>query len=317
MATRKKAAPKPLPVNTTSGPTSAGWHEIEAYMRCPKEYQFKQVRKIRKPQAQTPDYFAVGQLFHVAKAHWFARQFDSSEATLTEIRNLLMDAAAQNKLPVAMSAIQTTLRYFEEYVAHYRMAPRPRVLAAEYDVGPAALIPGDDSMLWRTARLDDVSYYPEAGNKLCIGETKTTSGTISDCVMQYTLHGQPILQRLLWKVAPQGEAMHGPVVGVMLDVIQKGYSGKPCKFQRVFIPISDYTLEWYAKSLRAVVQASKTVTWDSDELRNVSMCSRLIGRARLPCEYRELCMYGRSASINYVLEDGSSLLTSKKGEAWK
>lgn len=294
----------------STGASAAGWHSIESFLRCPKEYQFQHVRKIHEPRAQTPDHFAVGQLFHVAKAHWFSCGFATDEKTMTAIRKLVAEAALLAELPITLKAEQLTLRYFEEYVAFWLRRPQPTVLAAEYDIGPAPLEAGDPFFLYRTARLDDVSKYPEAGGKLCIGESKTTSASINDCVNQYTLHGQPMLQVLLWKFASQGEAMHGPVAGVMLDVIQKGYDA-PCKFSRVFVPVTDHMLNWYAQSMRGYLRAAMNVDWNVEVPRNVSACTRMVGRGRFACAYRELCMYGRSASIKYVFKGGKGLLTWK------
>lgn len=290
------------------GPSSAGWHKIQSFLECPKKYQFSQVRGIYAPTAETPDYFAIGQLFHVAKAHWFARHFADDEGTRAAIRTRVAKAADKAKLPISAKAQQQALRYFEEYVHHWKMRPKPKVLAAEYDIGPAPIAPHltGTQATWRTARLDDVSYYEESGGRLAIGESKTTSGSINDCINEYTLHGQPMLQLLLWKTAPQGEAMHGPVSGVVLDVIKKGYS-EPSKFSRVWLPINNDALAWYAKTLHHAVLHAASMHWDNDVPRNITSCTRMAGRARVACEFRELCMHGRSAAVRYLLPGGKSL----------
>lgn len=313
MASKKKVIkeerPPDAPLGVSDGPSSAGWHKVEAGFRCYKEYQYAQVRGITNPQAETPDPLAIGLLMHVGKGRWFSKQFDSSEEMLEKIRNEMLDYAMRAKLPMSVEAQQAALRYFTEYVNHWRVRPRPRVLSAEHLLGPSALKEGDDEtgMLARTARLDDVSYYSEGGGALYIGETKTTSTSVPDAVNQYTLHGQPLLQMLLWDVAPQGRAKHGPVAGVMLDVIVKGYGGKPSTFARVPLPITQRALDWYKVNFRHTMKILANIDWDTKAPRNISACTRTYGRARVACPYRDLCMHGRSASIKYVLPGGKSL----------
>lgn len=300
------------------GPSAAGWHAIQDFLRCPKEYQFRHVRKLRKPGLLTPDALAVGVLFHGARAHWFARGFpDPADSKWQEALNrTFVEVASEQSLPVSLEAERRARHLFEAYSTHWFKMPRPKVVAAEYELGPAPLEKGDPFFLFRTARLDDVSRYPEAGGQLCIGESKTTSVGIKDAVNEYTLHGQTLLQFLLWKMAPQGEAKHGPAAGVLLDVIKKPYGGDKPDFGRVFIPFTDWSLEWYADSMRGYLRAAAAVAEDTEVPRNVSACTRLIGRMRVPCEFRELCRMGKSASGLYVRGDGSSLLKGE-GEPWR
>jgi hypothetical protein len=299
------------------GATSAGWHSIESFLRCPKEYQFRQIRGLRVPSSQTPDYFAVGQLFHIMKAAWYESSFKQDDATLDAIRRLVAVEAAKAPLPITLEAERAALHYFEEYVEHWGPRTKPQVVAAEYDLGPAPLMKDDPPMLWRTARIDDVSRYAEAGGKLAIGEAKTTSTSINDTVQQYTLHGQPLLQALLWKNSKQGEATHGPIAGVVLDVVQKGYGGKRSQFARVFIETPERALKWFAVNLRAQLRAATLVDWNAEAPRHIHSCTRLVGRARVACEFRDLCMRGRSASVKYVMKDGSSLLNFKPDDERK
>lgn len=299
-----------------SGPSQAGWHQVETFLRCPKEYQFAHTRGISTPVAQEPDYFVVGRLVHAMRARWFSLRFRVDDEALQLIDKACDEEIENGKLPASLKAIQQAKVYFLEYRTHWAKRPKPSPVAAEYLLGPAPLAPDDPFFLFRTARLDDVSRYPEAGDALCIGESKTTSTSVNDCVNQYTLHGQPLLQAHLWKMAPQGEKTFGPIKGVMLDVIVKGY-GKPSQFARVFIPVTDHALEWFIKNMRAQLRAAASVDWNSDVPRNIGMCTRLVGRARVACPYRDLCSHGRSASIKYVLRDGSSLLTWKQDNEHK
>lgn len=304
--------PAKLPVPITSGPSSAGWHKIQSFLECPKKYQYEQVRGIHQPTTQTPDHFTIGILFHLCRAHWFACHFRTDEETLAEIRNLAQDYAATQELPMTQKAIREALAYFEEYVRHWSPRPKPNPIAAEYLVGPSNLISGDPNTA-RTGRLDDVSHYMEAGGKLCIGEAKTCSGSIKDAVEEYLLHGQPTLISLLWKLAPQGEAKHGPIAGVVLDILQKGY-GKPSNFSRVFLPTSERTLNWFQKNMSATLRAASLVDWNADVPRNITSCTRMYGRARIACPYRDLCRLGKPAALKYVLGTGPN---AKQLTQWK
>jgi hypothetical protein len=321
MASKKRVVDKPdtipdAPMGESDGPSSAGWHKIESGFRCFKEYQYEQIRGIESPQHAMPDPFAIGQMMHTGKGRWFSKQFKSDEATLDDIREEMLASAIKAKLPMSNKAQLSALKYFTEYVEHWRVRAKPRVLAAEYLIGPAVFREEDGGrpLFARTARLDDVSYYPEAGNALCIGESKTTSTNISDAVNQYSLHGQPMLQDLLWRVSPQGEKMHGPIAGVMLDVIVKGYDGKKSTFGRMMLPITDRARLWFEKNFRHTVKILSNISWDTNAPRNISACTRMYGRARVACKYRDLCMHGRSASVKYVLPGGKSLVQWKPDE---
>lgn len=289
------------------GPTSAGWHSVEQFLRCPKAYQFGKVRGIRQPLEQTPDHFAVGLLHHAQRARWFALKFATSAKAMASVQDAMFEECEKQQLTISTDAQQRARVLFDAYIKHWSKRPRPTPVAAEYLVGPAPLVPGDPEYLWRTARLDDVSIYPEAGGRLCLGESKTTGDSIGDCITQYTLHGQPLLQLLLWKMSPRGEAMHGPAAGVMLDICKKQSGRNPPKFERCFVPVKDSVLEWYAPSLRGYIAAAMAVGWDTEAPRNTQGCTYKAGRMRAVCDFRDLCMHGKDGAGKYVLSDGTAL----------
>jgi hypothetical protein len=304
-----EAKPEVIFEGSGGGATEAGWHSIESMLYCPKEYQLRIIRGVRHPLHQNPDHFSVGALFHAGRARWFTLRFAHDAKAWDSIKAAVEEEAEIQKLPVSMRAIQNTLSLLTQYCAYWAKRPRPDPVAAEYKIGPSPFRLGDPFTLNRTARLDDASRYPEAGGALCIGESKTTSGSIDSCFNQYQLHGQPMLQLLLWKLAPQGEKRFGPVKGVMLDITQKPSGKNPARFARMFVPVSDWALTWFANALANYLRAAAQIDWDTEVTRNIAMCTRMAGRARVPCEFRELCSHGRSASIQYVLRDGSSLMS--------
>lgn len=309
-----KASETVIEVGEAQGATAAGWHKIESGFRCEQEYQYEHVRKIRIPEVKTPDHFAIGIGFHAGRARWFALNFKTGVDAQRSIEEAVQKAFEEQKLPVTIEAKRQTLNYLDQYVAHWSMRPLPKPVAAEYFIGPAPFDPSDPLFMHRTARLDDVSHYVENGNALCIGESKTTSTSIQDCVTQYTLHGQPMLQYVLWRVAQQGEATHGPVAGIMLDITKKGYGKEKCEFARQFVPVTARSADWYVRSLRTKLRRLADITWDSHVERNISACTRMAGRMRIACPYRDLCVHGRSASIKFVLENGDSLVRWRPSE---
>lgn len=286
------------------GASGLGFSEVESYLRCPKEYQYDKVRGIHRPTAQSPDYFAVGSFLHAGRARWLAEKQSTSAEVWDKVKADVQKVREGLDLPCSDDAERTALRYIQEYIDHWSVRPKPDIVAVEHMLGPTKL--GDTNLTERTARLDDFGFYPEAGG-LAIGECKTTSAAISDVANQYTLHGQPMLQRILWDIAPQGAATYGPVKGMVLDVVQKGYGGKRCQFARLFVPVLDRAVAWFRHELTMALYAKAKVDWNSDTERRVTSCTRLIGRGRVACPYRELCMFGKSAALEYAFKDGRPL----------
>lgn len=207
-----------------------------------------------------------------------------------------------------------------QYIEHWKNQPKPLVIGAEYPIGPAEVAAG----LTRTARLDDVSKYVEGSYELFIGEAKTTSGTISQLVDEYEINGQTMLQVLLWDLASEGRSKHGPIRGVMLDAVGKpGRKRDGLEFARIPIFITDFQLAWFKASLIKELTEAKAIQekgWDASVVpglaeRNPKACMREVSGAYVvKCKMWELCKFGRSASGNYQMSDGSSLLDHKPTE---
>ena len=294
------------------GASGAGYSELEPWLRCEKEYQLAQVRGISHPTSVIPDYFAVGAFVHAGRARWFASAQGLGDEVWQQIRADITATREGFPLPCNEGAERDALRFVQEYVDYWSVREKPKIVAVEHMLGPADLLDGADSA--RTARLDDFGFYPEAGGALCIGECKTTNGSVGDVANQYTLHGQPTLQRLLWDAAPQGRATYGEVAGMVLDVIKKGYGGKRCEFSRIFIPHDERVQLWAKSELAKATIAKNATVWDSDTRRNMTACTRLIGKARVACGFRDLCMSGRGGAAGYVFRDGSRIVEWKPTE---
>lgn len=298
----------------TGGPTEAGWHQFESHLRCPKEYQLKNVRHIKPVEGgDVQDALAIGSFFHAGRARWFRSGFKTDAKTWQAIVTHMQKEAELLQRPASLKALVSATQYVKEYCEHWSMRPLPTPRAIEYKLGPAPFVEDLPFDSFRTARLDDISNYAEAGNALCIGEAKTTSSSVNDCINEYTLHGQPMLQQLLFKLAKQGEARFKQVRGTMLDICVKGYGGKRCQFAREFLPLNGRALAWFQGNLAMQLRNVNKLQWDSTPERRVSSCTRTYGRMRKACDYRPLCMHGRSASGGFTFADGASLLTFKPG----
>jgi len=297
-------------LQSESGGTPLGWHKLESFLRCPKEYQLSVIRKLVTPVNQTPDALGTGTLFHAGRAAWFVAGFGSDAATWELVQSAVYTEAERQKLPISDGSVKLSLATLQEYIKHWRLRQNPKPLAIEYMIGPAPLAANDPLYPFRTARLDDVGYYPEAGGKLAIEEAKTTTN-VADCINQYELHGQPLMQMALWKLAPQGEAMHGPIAGVVLDAAEKAYKSRKPHFARQFIPVPQHALEWYIDEIRGYLVAANALDWNAKAPRNINACTRLVGAGkRVPCPFRDLCKHGRGAAGQFVFEDtGKGVVT--------
>lgn len=286
------------------GVTEAGWHEAEPLLRCPKAYQFGVVRGIHTPVVQMPSHFAKGLDFAAGRAVWFASGFDTSQKTWLKIQDAVRLEGEKARVPIAARHEAEALIILQEYINHWSKRPQPRVRAVEYKLGPVPLSKDDPPDLTRTCRLDDVSSYPESGNTLAIGEAKTCSDDIASVVRQYELHGQPYTYRTLWYRSARGARRLGPISGMVLDVIKKP---PKMQFARVFVELTDYAATWFPRAMRHYLEERRAINWDSDVDRNITACTYMAGRARVDCEFKDLCRFGKSASAKYVLRGGDSL----------
>lgn len=291
------------------GPSANGWHAMSYMLECPKKYQLAKVRGISTPMAFAPDPLATGSMFHAMRARWFANKFDMSTLSWQSIQTACEECKNELPAPASHTAERLALSLMTQYMEWYSKLPLPNPVAAEYLI-EGKLNAEDDERVTFSARLDDVSYYPEFGGKLCIGEGKTASDT-GGALSEYQMHGQPMLQVALWMASQQGEAAHGPVAGVVLDIVRKpqvrnGKEGKAA-FTRQVLQYTPKMLAWHIRNLREYKRQAVSMSPSDDPSRNVTSCTRMYGRMRVPCQYQELCKFGKTAAGNYVLVDGSNL----------
>lgn len=282
------------------GPTIAGWHMIEAFAAgCPKEHQFRHIRKIRLkpdgPNAPMMMHFAVGLLFHHMRAQWLNDGYegklwkDALEKFYTEYPKL----KGAERLPDGCYDI--ALRTFRSYRAYWKTQMKPRVLAVEYELEPRALTPDAPAWAWRGARLDSIEKWPDG---VWIGEAKTSYGGESTVKDFYALHGQPLLAMALW--SEKETKKWGPLRGVMLDPMKKADTKQEGKaYPRIKLPLRKYghALEWFKRSFTDWVMMATSIKYNDDPTR-IMHCNRPYG----PCDYRELCLFGRDGSLGYEVD---------------
>lgn len=282
------------------GPSIAGYHKIVDFLRCPQEFKYRHTLGITPNGKDDKLALAIGVLTHVGRAHWFASQFKARVEECQEaIRQYVQTSAGKYKIDAEREAC----RLIAAYVEHWRAQPLPLCRAVEYEIGPAPLKEGDPFYAYRTARLDDLSNYPDALNKLCIGDLKTTSDTIAGVVNEYRQHGQFILYSILYKMAKEGQALFGPIAGMMVDIMTK--EAVP-KFHRELITVTPFQEHWFTASMQGWLKAASQVTASTPVPRNVTQCSRAVSRrGSYMCDFHELCHYGGSRVNLYRDREGN------------
>lgn len=290
------------PVNHGASPR--GWHSIEPVFHCGKKFELAMKWGIRRPMTMTPDALGTGGLFHQGRAHWFNSNFQTGPQYWNQMKSFVEEAALLYVLPVKQDTINRTLNYLDQYCTYWSARVKPRVKQVEYTLSANILGPEFDD---RTARIDDLSEYPDNSFKLCIGECKTTSVSVRDAVEEYTVHGQPTKQAILFEMAPEGARIYGSVSDILLDVVVKGYDKEKCKFGRQVLRITDHMKNWYLPMLAKKVREAEAIMDGAPGERNITSCTRLIGKARVVCVYRDLCQRGRSATPAYMDSQGISL----------
>jgi len=329
-----------------SGPSQYGWHSGDQEMfRCEQEFVFKFVRHIEKAgKKETPRAKAIGLLFHAGRARWFSNNFSDNWQS---IYNAVTREAARQPLPIPIGAEQEACNILTQYIAHYSKLPKPKVLAAELEVGPIVTVEGSTEV--HTNRLDDLSMYPDFANAEAIGEAKTTSSKPSAVYAHYNAnHGQLLKQMLVVTKAIEAgtlKVIKAPI-GIVLDVVQKGYSGAKCSFERFLITIEPYQLEWFARDLERVRQRRRELEEVESELRkapgnlragppfwelpalvaekmakrNPTACRRLVSGdggqfIAVDCDFINLCKFGRSSATEFVVNGQPA--GAVRGAWWK
>lgn len=301
------------------GASVAGWHAIESAFRCEQEWVFRQ-RGVHALVKGDPSAMHIGILVHAGRAEWFLRGFKSFP-----LAPVFEKAAHEDKLTLTDAVKENATVLVDAYLNHWSKRPLPKPVAVEktfsarlFDAAGKLGIFGK-----RTARLDDVSVYPEAMNRLCLGELKTTSGTVAQLVEEYELHGQLGMQHAVFKKSLEGAVKLGEPWGHMLDVVIKKWAkgggrivGAEC--QRVPMPMPDWYANYFAENLRRLCSMLAVQDIQAPAIRRLTSCSRPrrdeYGVHHYACEYRKLCRHGKTAGGEYVM--GAKSLHNAPPWAW-
>jgi len=280
-----------------TGHSGAGWHAIESFIRCPKEYQFAQVRRIKRGSPFIPAPLSIGLLLHAARAQWL---YDERKGDLWKEgmqRYAAKTEAEEGKL--APGSMQAARDLFVGYESYWKVRPTTQVLAIEHLMSLRGVRSGAPAWAFRTARYDSIEKWR---GKTWIGELKSTSDSANRLSEQYALHGQLLLQMALW--GEEEDDTFGPLEGVLIDpMLKRGASvGAP----RIEIRKSEceHALSWFRKDLQMWLLQAQMVDWDAGVERKPN-CMRTYG----PCEFRGLCLKGRKGANPFVLENGKALVT--------
>jgi hypothetical protein len=286
------------------GATSKGWHAIESFASyCPKEHQFDKVRKIRPRNDELERPLAIGLLLHAARAQWFNDGYKGA-LWLVAIKRYVKAWNKDNpRRPMPNDALPIAERTFTTYVKYWKLLPKPEVLAVEYELKPKVLVKDAPEWTARGARLDSIERY-RGGT--WIGELKSTSESVNSVSEMYALHGQVLLQLARW--GEEETKRFGPLKGVLLDVVKKGYSDGGKAYPRAAIPLETlkHALQWFKKDFTTWVMQSSLIDWNTSPERRMN-CMRPYG----PCKYREICSRGRDGAMGFEFEDGTPLLEWK------
>ncbi len=288
------------------GATALGWHQIQPFTICPKEFQFARVRGIKMRGNYLKEPLSYGLALHVCRAQWF---YDEKKGDLWKkaLEKYVAEYEAHEHIALAPGTESFALSVFGEYVKYWSVRPQTISLAAEYEIKPRALVKDAPQWAWRGARLDSVEKWR---NLAWIGELKSTSNSPSKVHDLYILNGQTMLQAALW--GPEETEKFGPLGGILLDIIVKPSGKKPARaVDRIPLRLAqmEHALTWFRRDFTTWVMQSSLIRWN-DTVERRPVCMRPHG----PCDFRDLCLKGHRGSIGYTLKDGTPLSKWKPSE---
>lgn len=285
--------------------TSKGWSAIEAgAAHCWKEQQFGRVREMQLRGDTVEQHFSVGLALHAMRAQWLN---DGYSGELWRKAGTGFIEAFNDKHPRRPLHPRTKLismKTFEGYVKHWRLLPKPEVLAVEYELEPRTLTKEAPPWAARTARLDSVERWRGG---IYIGECKSTSESANAVMDTYALNGQPLLYMALWS---EREAKRfGPLKGILYDVMKKATDTEHARFYpRAVLPMAAvaHALTWFKKDFTTWVMQEHLIDWNASPERRMN-CMRPYG----PCKFRDICVRGRDGALAYEFKDGTPVLNWK------
>lgn len=274
------------------GASAKGWHSIQPFTICAKEYQLARVRGISQRSPYQPLHLGTGAILHVARAQWLNDEY-KLDLWRDAVDKYIVEAEAHAGKPFDPASKLVAVETFDAYVSYWQHRPKLRPLAVEHEVNGFN----------RTARLDSVEG-DEAGGAW-VGEFKSTSKGVSSVTDMYLLNGQTLLQALLCRGSKDFSDTFGEFKGILLDPLKKPSGRQPAvAYPRVRLPVSqmESALKWFERDLPTWVEAAERTDWNSVVVRS-PVCQRAYG----PCEFKDLCLLGKGAAHLYETKDGKTL----------
>src|SRR5882672_5902829 len=226
-------------VPSLGGASVDGWSKISDFMRCP--YRYQQFHEIPKDDSQLvqlgqkPSALEIGTLYHATLACHYAgsckplahtRNVYDGYPTALELVNRV--TALGGDTAITSECERLYLAYFNHYGNPHDEGFSP--LAIELPAGTAGV---------HTCRFD---LLAERDGGTWIVEHKTASRETRDVLESWWLDGEIIGEVYGYKLSGL-EKVHGPLVGVLVNVVIKT---QVPKFRRIEVVIPDSLLERYA-----------------------------------------------------------------------
>jgi len=193
-----------------TGPSSAGWHGTETWLRCVTLYGWSQLGETA---GISEEALARGTLVHVALAHLFERArlgHDCFEAEGYAAPREALCLAADKLGAIGAEVLPIASRAVKAYLAQWGHE-RPRVLAVERELETVFEVPGFPPARY-TARADRITE--DAAGLVWIWDIKTAHRLEAKVSARYVLSGQ------ILGLAHLGARIYGKRFGgVRLDLV--------------------------------------------------------------------------------------------------
>lgn len=193
-----------------AGPSSSGWHRIEAFLLCPRRFAYRHLLKIDGGKKRA---LSLGSLVHVGLAHHYARKKAAAEGKDPEVFYSVDDAIsiaaaqAHDTGEECTSIFQTARNIVNKYLLSYAME-QLEVVSVEEEYSATLR----DAWPF-TARYDLV--FRDARGKVWIRDYKTAAKPTAATAAAYSLSGQVLMMQVM------GRGLWGSAFGgVRLDLIQ-------------------------------------------------------------------------------------------------
>jgi PD-(D/E)XK nuclease superfamily len=260
-----------------SGPSSSGWHRIEAFLLCPRRFAYKHLLKIDGGGKRA---MSLGTLVHAGLAHHYARKKATAEEKDPEafysVDDAIAAAGAHGAVEGNETLVATARDIVNKYLLSYAME-QLKVVSVEEEYRAVLR----DTWPF-TARYDLV--FCDACGKVWIRDYKTAAKPTSATAAAYSLSGQVLMMQVM------GRKLWGSAFGgVRLDLIQS-------------IPPFAVRRESPFAAPRALASIVDTICYAEESIQRMrgfdpnnypaTMTEHTCFTRYGPCSYANLCRWG-------------------------